>query len=585
MDIENIESIFPNQEVVRLAEKEEPRFLSILLKNKDKLMDAISSGIIASSNKKPGHFLVGKNNVLYMLMQKNYEKYHTTLTRSAIDSILDMQDFGTDEQKTSLKSYWDQVWGRADASLEDYDMLKEHLNDRYVLWQFIEKWKKGNKIVTSTSNQVNLIKEFTKDINLIDNVDPDPYILTMGIDEGTDKALKYIEDRRNHPEKHIGILTGIKALDDIYNGLECGSYTVLSAMTNGGKTTLMTNIGFNMAKAGYNVVYVSLEKEVEPFFRRILSLHALTDYNRIKKGGKEQWGLSDYWYARLTEAARDIRENIKPNYDCIQLAVKTKMSKVMSEIDKIRASKKIDVLIVDYLQAIGVETHHSTRPDLDLADVHQRLQSYGRIHRLVTITALQLKGSSTKTIRDRVKKVTGDVDSGMAEVNTEDYSGSQIVVNDADNAWGLVLNADKPPTKMYVTISKARNDESKGSIKTLDFDGRTGRVSDQDLAPGQIRDATDILYSSNITEEQIKSEDGLFLPDKPKTKESKEDIEIEKPKEPEEPKAEEMAVETKIEIKPQEDDFLEDNKNEALTEVSTNNDFNNLDELLGFNDD
>ena len=126
-------SILPNEDVMRMADKEEPRFLNILLKDKESLSASISFGIKASENGQPGHFLHPKNNFLYSLMYKNFLKYNSILTRSAMDSLVDMQSSLTEEEKAATKGYWDKVWNRHDVALEDYQLLRKNLNDRYVL--------------------------------------------------------------------------------------------------------------------------------------------------------------------------------------------------------------------------------------------------------------------------------------------------------------------------------------------------------------------------------------------------------------------------------------------------------------------
>ena len=207
---------------------------------------------------------------------------------------------------------------------------------------------------------------------------------------------------------------------------------------------------------------------------------------------------------------KNLKENIQPRLEWIQLPPLTKLSKILSDIDKIKSRKKIDVIVVDYLQAIGFETNHPTRPDIDLANVSKRLQAYGRINKLVTITALQLKNKSTKEIRGRSKKISTDSDANKVEINTEDLGGSQMIIADADNALGIVKDErDKPPTKVFITITKARDSES-GRVVPLDFDGAIGRICDPEFESGQIREIDNVIYNNEITEEEIESSDDLF---------------------------------------------------------------------------
>lgn len=500
----------PNEQLKRIAFKEEQRLLSVILKDADSLMDIMSFGIEPGPY---GHFWNSEARFLYGIIHAYYAKYSKPLTRTAIDSIMDSLssvDGKTidEEDKTTARMYWDKVYNM-ETSSDDYTLLRDNLNHRFVQWKAYEILKDGiEKVAKSSSNQGELVKELREKFIKIEHLDIDPYSLTMSIAEGMDKVTEYIKKRRDNPEQRDAILTNIQALDDIYHGLERGSYTVVTGMINGGKTTLMFNMGFNMAKAGYNVVYVSIEKKAVPIFTRLLALHALVDYNRIKVGGKSERGLSDYYYNKLLEAAKELKENIKPNFDVIQVAQGTKLSKIIAEVEKIKMFKKIDVLVVDYLGVIGAETHHPGRPDLDEARTSQRLQAYGRINNFVTITGAQLKTPSAKEIRKGSKKATAE-DAHAVEVNTEDIAGSKIIIADADNALGCVLNGDQPPTKMFVFITKARDDESRRTI-TLDFDGKLGRVSDPQFSSGHIKEVDAIVYNEKISEDDLKSDDNLF---------------------------------------------------------------------------
>ena len=499
-----------NEALKRLALKEEPRFLSILLKDKERLMDAMAYGIKGG---KDGHFWHDEPRFLFGIISSYYNKFGAMLTRTAMESIMGaMEKIGsreiTDDDRTNARMYWDKVF-TMESDSEDYELLRDHINNRYVQCQAYEILKnKIDELVKSTSGQIDLVKGIREEFIKIDNIEADPYSLTMDLEEGMEKSISHIDNRRANPDDLPSIPTGLSAIDNIYHGLEFGTYTIISGMINGGKTTLMFNIGFNMARAGYNVVYVSMEKKAVQLFTRLLCLHALVDYNRIKIGGETDRGLNDENYDKLKEAATDLVETIKPNFDVIQLAQGTKLSKILSEIEKIKNRKKIDVIIVDYLGVIGNETHHSGRPDLDDALTSQRLQSYGRVNNYVTISAVQMKTSSSKDIRNKSKKATDD-GGGDVSVHTEDLAGSKMIIADADNGLSAVLNNDSPPTKMFVFGTKARDDEAKRTM-VLDFDGRLGRVSDPIFEPGQVRDVDDIIFNTDITEESLILEDDLY---------------------------------------------------------------------------
>lgn len=500
-----------NDVLKRQAVKEEPRFLSILLKEKESLMEAVACGI------KKEHFWTKEARVMFDIIHKYYMKHNTVLTRTAIESITDSSDIGdggslNEEDKACVRMYWDKVFSN-EVSPQDFSLLLKQISNRYVQMQAYKILKNNiDKINDATNNQDNLVKELREDLLKIEGIDPDPYTLIMNMDEGLDKVMDYISNKRENPDDRQTVMTGIQTIDNVYCGLEYGSYTIITGMINGGKTTLMFNVAFNMAKAGYNVVYVSLEKKAVAFYTRLLALHALVDYNRIRRGGKDEKGLDDFHFTKLQEAANELKTHIQPNLICIQMAQGTKLSKILAEVDRINNNlkdkkKKIDALVVDYLGAIGNETVTPGRSDLDDARTSQRLQSYGRINNFVTITAAQLKTQSSKDIRNKSKKANDDASN--VEVNTEDIGGSKMIIADADFALGVVLNGDCPPTKMFVFTTKARDAESRRTL-VLDFDGKLGRISDPVFEPGQVKEIDDLLYNKEIKEEDLQNDDGLF---------------------------------------------------------------------------
>jgi replicative DNA helicase len=500
----------PNEDLLLMAKKEEPRFLHIMLRDRESLADAMDCGIDPEK-----HFWLDDNRFLFSLICQNYQKYGSLLTRSGMDVIMDMQSGINDAQKASKKMYWDTIYSNPDASTEDYGLLKNAIRGRDIQQQLYDALHENiTRVVNSTSGQLEMAEELQKEIMGIEGMEDQSYCNIVSAEDGLTKAFDHITDRRDYPDKNAGVMSGIKGIDDIYMGFLPGSYTVVTGFINGGKTTMMFNLAFNMARAGYEVVYVSLEKDAVPMWTRLLSLHADSDYNRIRRGGVGEYGLSDYWYQKLKEARDDLLENIKPNLEIIEGPQGTKLSKVLALCDSLitrkkSEGKKIQVLVVDYLGVIEKEVSYPGRPDLELAHISQRLQAYGRIHGLVTITGLQLKNASTKDIRKKLEKAQEDNDYTGVEVNTEDFAGAQKVIADADNGMGVILNADKPPTKIIVSTPKSR-DGQKGLQAVLDFDGRIGKISDPDLEPGQVTDVDDLIYNQEITADDLSSENDLF---------------------------------------------------------------------------
>ncbi len=512
-----------NEELDRIAEKEERRFLSLLLKDKKCLQDAIESGI---KEGKEGHFWFPEHRFLYGYICKNYKENGALLSRSSMESLLATHDKIGDEDCSAGMGLWDKIWSNNESTSEDYSLLKKSLDSRYKQWKTVKVLQdKLPSLIKANGNQSELVDEIKNDLSEVTNLTENRYSLVMGTKEGMKKSIDHITQMRDNPEIFRGIMCGIKGIDNLIHGFVRGSYTIITGMVNGGKSTLMFNMGWNMAKAGHRVIYVSIEKEAVAIFERVLSLHALIDYNRIKIGGKGTSGLSDYYYQKYINAVKDVEEKIGDNFIVFQEAQGVRLSRILNEANKIHTKTPVDVMIVDYLGVIGLEDRYQGRNDLEVGQISSKLQSWGKENRVAIITGMQFNNTATKEIRKKVSKMSTDVDSNEITMNTEDMGTSQKVVADCENNIGVALNDDVPSTKMVAHIIKARDNASHVST-VLDFDGKVGRISDPEFSPGQVHAIDDLIYNEEITEDQLLSDDGLFSADN--SSEKNENSEIKK---------------------------------------------------------
>jgi hypothetical protein len=152
-----------NEALKRLALKEEPRFLSILLKDKELLMDCMAYGIKGGPD---GHFWHEEPRFLFGIISSYYNKFGAILTRTAMESIMGaMEKIGnrevTDDDRTNVRMYWDKIF-TMESDSEDYQLLRDHINNRYVQCQAYEILKnKIDELVKSTSGQIELVKGYS----------------------------------------------------------------------------------------------------------------------------------------------------------------------------------------------------------------------------------------------------------------------------------------------------------------------------------------------------------------------------------------------------------------------------------------
>lgn len=86
---------------------------------------------------------------------------------------------------------------------------------------------------------------------------------------------------RNQMKPVNYIKTGFAEIDK-YSFLEKGDFFIIGARPSAGKTAFSINLMYNMAKAGYNCVFFSLETQEQKVIDRLITAAALLDFNNVK---------------------------------------------------------------------------------------------------------------------------------------------------------------------------------------------------------------------------------------------------------------------------------------------------------------
>ena len=83
------------------------------------------------------------------------------------------------------------------------------------------------------------------------------------------------ENYTNLKLRPLGMVTGIKAIDDKIGGMNEGTMSVIAGFTSQFKTTFAVNIAYlNSYFYGYNVAYITLETPKQDMYWNLLSLHS-----------------------------------------------------------------------------------------------------------------------------------------------------------------------------------------------------------------------------------------------------------------------------------------------------------------------
>lgn len=457
-----------NVELQELAKKEETKFNSLILKDKELLEDATRNGMRYSM------FWNQTQRELFGTAAKYWVNNQALLTRSALETILDQNDKLSAETKVKFRSLYDDLY-YADVSKEDYAFLKESIESRDMQRQMIHVLKKYSSIHSQKSGIKKIVEAIQRDIAAIQSASSDVFIRTKRLSEAlVEEVLPEIIMRRDNPEHFRGIMSGFQCVDSVFNGFLPGKYLVFSGRPNGGKTTVMMNFGINMADfSKKNVAIVTIEDDLKKCSTRALTIATEINFNRIMRGGtSDQHGLCEPIMNKLTKGISEISGpgGFGERLFFIETLPGTKWSTIVGDINRIMSYTNLDVIIVDYLDEVGKEVSYPNRPDLELADVSKRIQSFGKKNNILAVTAQQLR---SEKVRDLQKK-------GMSaenfKVGVGDISGSQKIAAAADYIFALWMDEDSQD-RMHLFSTKSRHSKALDKFM-LSIDCNSGRMSD-----------------------------------------------------------------------------------------------------------
>lgn len=284
-----------------------------------------------------------------------------------------------------------------------------------------------------------------------------------------------------------GVSTGLIDMDKKLGGLHRSDLLILAGRPSMGKTSLATNIAYNIAKAykkglthdgqegavnGGVVGFYSLEMSAEQLAARILSEAAEIPSEQIRKGD-----MTEGEFRRFVEAAKQLEScplfiDDTPALPISQLAARAR---------RLKRTHGLDVLIVDYLQLVRPATAKDSRVN-EVSEITQGLKAIAKELDIPVIALSQL--SRQVESRDDKRPQLSDLrESGSIEqdadvvmfVFREEYYAEREKPSDdrLDEMAAWQERMDRLHGKAEVIIGKQRH----GPIGTVDlsFEGRFTR--------------------------------------------------------------------------------------------------------------
>jgi archaellum biogenesis ATPase FlaH len=379
----------------------------------------------------------------------------------------------TPEEAGNFRTKYDDAITQFGLKDTDYTMLRESIESRFVqrqAWSICQKFV--TELAEAQENQKTLVtrfQQFASEISIFG--DAQSFVQVISLEDLIETKLKKeLIERRDNPDRHVGIKCLYPEIDNDYNGFKRRRYMVITATEGGGKTTFMMNLAFNMAYGGSNVVYVTIEVTNEDVGYKLLSLHSGVNQNRIQKGGSGGDGLAPSIMSSLDAGMRSIvNTGIGKRFHLIQVLENTSRDMICRLIQRVRAFQKVDVVVIDYLQVVGREVNYGERIDQAIADVSNKFRAWGRQNNVLLITANQIKADKGRKLQEQVK------DESDILITKGDTSGSKEISGAADYMFGVWTPRSRD--KMIVFSTKNRHGKDTQQY-TMSWDPNTGRVAE-----------------------------------------------------------------------------------------------------------
>ena len=311
-------------------------------------------------------------------------------------------------------------------------------------------------------------------------------------DMGTD----YFADPRGRlmriKDKNGQISTGWKGMDDkLFGGMNRGELNIFAGGSGAGKSLFLANLGVNWALAGLNVIYLTLELSEELVSMRIDSMitgipsrevfKSLDDVEmKVKMIGKKAGSLQ-VKYMASGKTANDVRSYLK-EYE-------------------IKLGKKVDVLLVDYLDLLMPISKKISPADLFIKDkyVSEELRNLAVEKNCIFVTASQLNRGAVEEVEYDHSHISG----GLSKIQT------------ADNVFGIFTSrAMRERGRYQLQLMKTRSSSGVGQKIDLEFNIDNLRITDVDEDEGSStpQSAGSALLNSIKSRSTVDKETGEIMP-------------------------------------------------------------------------
>ena len=372
--------------------------------------------------------------------------------------------------------------------LPDYEMVNancrtelkrpEDLKDGHMQWFMdeFESFTRHKALERAIISSADLLDK--SDYGAVEVMIKEAVQIGLARDMGTD----YFADPRGRllgiKDKNGQISTGWPSMDRrLFGGMNRGELNIFAGGSGAGKSLFLANLGVNWALQGLNVVYLTLElsealvsMRIDSMLTGISTKEIFKDLDdvemKVKMIGKKS-GMLQVKYMPSGKTANDLRAYLK-EYE-------------------IKVGKKVDILLVDYLDLLMPVSKKISPADLFIKDkyVSEELRNLAVEKNCVLVTAAQLNRGAVEEVEFDHSHISG----GLSKIQT------------ADNVFGIFTSrAMRERGRYQIQLMKTRSSSGVGMKVDLEFNLESLKISDlpedeQESTSGGNRGTSSIIDS------------------------------------------------------------------------------------------
>lgn len=362
--------------------------------------DACMSKVVSILNK-PDYFYVATHRVIYSAMMTMFNLSQDIDFVTLLETLKRDKEFDETTGKTYLMDLAENCPSVSNVEIyatmirDKYDVRKLIVAAREIIEDASSDAAEPNALLDSAEERIYEIRQGKdyKGLRRIDKVIMETYQRLDVLNSDADDSMKPIP-------------TGIGDLDRTITGLNRSDLILLAARPGMGKTSFALNIAKNAACISKKcVAFFSLEMTSEQLCSRLLSTEALVSGTKLRTGK-----LSDDEWLRLIAAGDVLRQ--------AQIYLDDTPGITVPEIKaKLRRLKKVDLVIIDYLQLMSGNRRTDNRVQ-EISEITRNLKILAKEMNVPVITLSQLSRASEQR-NDHRPQLSDLRDSGSIEQDAD----------------------------------------------------------------------------------------------------------------------------------------------------------------------